>query len=117
MVIITPQSKSTVRVSFTMDNVSELDMLLSQTPDVAENRNVMKIISQLPLFLYLVDGKFIPQEILSQVEKKLRVCFFLFPKLYYCIMLEHRLHVILNCRRPTSLIAIFTHGDSPVYRC
>ena len=58
-----------------MYNVLELDVLLSQTLDVAgnkENRNKINIISQLPLFLYLGDGKFIPQEILSQVFEKNR---------------------------------------------
>ena len=49
-----------------MDNVSELDVLLSQALDIAENkenRNGMKIISQLPLYVYLCDSEFISQEI------------------------------------------------------
>ena len=58
----TPQSKSAVRGSFAMDSVSELDVLLSQV--VAENKNEMKNISQLPLFIHPGDSEFISREIL-----------------------------------------------------
>ena len=37
--------------SFAMDSVSELDVLLFQALVVAENKNEMKNISQLPLFI------------------------------------------------------------------
>ena len=52
----TPQSKYAVRGSFTIDSVSELDVLLSLALVVAEN------ISQLPLFIYPGDSEFISEE-------------------------------------------------------
>ena len=57
----TPQSKSAVRRSFTMDSVSKLDVLLS----LAENKNEMKNISQLPLFIYPGDSEYISEETLK----------------------------------------------------
>ena len=56
----TPQAKSTVLGLFTMDSVSELDVL-SQELVLAENKNEMKIIHQLPLVMYLGDSEFIFQ--------------------------------------------------------
>ena len=47
---------------FTMDSVSELDMLLSLALVVAENKNEMKNISQLPSFIYPGDSEFISEE-------------------------------------------------------
>ena len=58
----TPQSKYAVRVFFTIDSVSELDVLLSLALVVAENKNEMKNISQLPLFMYPGDSEFISEE-------------------------------------------------------
>ena len=74
----TPQSKYTVRGSFTIDSVSELDVLRSLALVVAENKNEMNNISQLPLFIYPGDSEFISKE--TQVLKKkdkelLGVCF------------------------------------------
>ena len=69
----TPQSNSTVRGSFSMDSVSELYVLLSQGLVVAENKenkNEMKNISQLPLFIYPGDSEFISQEILRFCKKR-----------------------------------------------
>ena len=60
----TPQSKSAVRGSFAMVSVSELDVLLSLAIVAAENKNEMKNISQLPLFIQPGDNEFISQEIL-----------------------------------------------------
>ena len=68
----TPQSNSTVRGSFSMDSVSELYVLLSQGLVVAENKenkNEMKNISQLPLFIYPGDSELISQEILRFCKK------------------------------------------------
>ena len=48
-----------------MDSVSELDMLLSLALVVAENKNEMKNISQLPSFIYPGDSKFISEETLK----------------------------------------------------
>ena len=61
----TPQSKSAVRMSFTMDSVSKLDVLLFLALVVAENKNEMKNISQLPLFIYPGDSEFISKETLK----------------------------------------------------
>ena len=63
-----------------MDSVSELDVLLSKALVVAVNKNEMKNISQLPLFIYPGDNEFITQEILRLLkkDKKYRVCFFAF---------------------------------------
>ena len=47
-----------------MDSVSELDVLLFQALVVAENKNEMKNISQLSLFIYPGGSEFISQEIL-----------------------------------------------------
>ena len=65
----TPQSKYAVRGSFTIDNVSELDVLLSLALVVAENKNEMKNISQLPLFIYPGDSEFISAETLKFKKK------------------------------------------------
>ena len=60
-------------VSFTMNSVSELNVLLSQALGVAEIKKIgtklRLFFSQLPLFLYLGDGKFIPQKMLSQFSE------------------------------------------------
>ena len=62
-----------------MYSVSELDVLLSQALVVAENKNEMKNISQLPLFIYPGTSEFISQEILRfWKKKKYRFCFFMF---------------------------------------
>ena len=45
-----------------MDSVSKLDVLLSLALVVAENKNEMKNISQLPLFIYQGDNEFISEE-------------------------------------------------------
>ena len=45
-----------------MDNVSEPDILLPKELEVVENKetkNKIKVISKLPVFLYLGDGEFI----------------------------------------------------------
>ena len=64
----TPQSKYAIRGSFTIDSVSELDVLRSLALVVAENKNEMNNISQLPLFIYPGDSEFIFKE--TQVLKK-----------------------------------------------
>ena len=56
--------------SFTMESVSELDMLLSLALVVAENKNEMKNISQLPLFIYPGDSEFISEESLKFWKKR-----------------------------------------------
>ena len=66
----TPQSKYAVRESFTIDSVSELDVLLSLALVVAENTNEMKNISQLPLFIYSGDSEFISEETLKFKKKR-----------------------------------------------
>ena len=48
-----------------MDSVSKLDVLLSLALVVAENKNEMKNISQLPLFIYPGDREFISEETLK----------------------------------------------------
>ena len=66
-----------------MDSVSELDVLLSQIIVVAENKenkNEMKNISQLPLFIYPGDSEFISQEILRFRKKHKKYRFFSFFK-------------------------------------
>ena len=68
----TPQAKSAVPGSFAMTSVSELDVLLSQVLVVAENKNEMKNISQLPLFIYPGDSEFISQEIFSFPKKQIK---------------------------------------------
>ena len=79
----TPQAESTVPASFTMHSVSELDVLLF------ENKNEMKIIFQLPLFIYLGDSEFISQGILrfKRMDKKYRFLFnFSIFKIYIIIV-------------------------------
>ena len=61
----TPQSKYAVQGSFTIDSVSELHVLLSLALVVAENKNEIKNISQLPLFIYPGDSEFISEETLK----------------------------------------------------
>ena len=53
-----------------MDSVSKLDVLLSLTLVVAENKNEMKNISQLPLFIYPGDSEFISEETLKCWKKR-----------------------------------------------
>ena len=53
-----------------MVSVSELDVLLSLAIVVAENKNEMKNISQLPLFIQPGDNEFISQEILRFWKKR-----------------------------------------------
>ena len=48
-----------------MDSVSKLDVLLSLALVVAENKNELKNISQLPLFIYPRDSEFISEETLK----------------------------------------------------
>ena len=60
-----------------MDSVSELDVLLSQAIVVAENKNEMKNISQLPLFIQRVTTNLFPRRF-SGFEKKIRNTGFVF---------------------------------------
>ena len=53
-----------------MDSVSKLDVLLSLALVVAENKNEMKNISQLPLFIYPGDSEFISEETLKFWKKR-----------------------------------------------
>ena len=55
-----------------------LDVLLSQALAVAENKNEMKNISQLPLFIYPGDSEFVSQEILRFCKRKMRNTGFVF---------------------------------------
>ena len=48
-----------------MDSVLKLDVLLSLALVVAENKNEMKNISQLPLSIYPGDSEFISEETLK----------------------------------------------------
>ena len=48
-----------------MDSVSKLDVLLSLALVVAENKNEMNNISQLPLLIYPGDSEFISEETLK----------------------------------------------------
>ena len=53
-----------------MDSVSKLDVLLSLALVVAENKNEMKNISQLPLFIYPGDSEFISEASFEKKDKK-----------------------------------------------
>ena len=53
-----------------MDSVTELDMLLSLALVVAENKNEMNNISQLPSFIYPGDSEFISEETLKFWKKR-----------------------------------------------
>ena len=65
-----------------MDSVSKLDVLLSLALVVAENKNEMKNISQLPLFIYPGDSEFISEGTLKFWKKKIRNIYFLFKNLF-----------------------------------
>ena len=58
-----------------MDSVSKLDVLLSLALVVAENKNEMKNISQLPLFIYPGDSEFISEETLKFWKKDKKYIF------------------------------------------
>ena len=62
---MTHHNQNTQYGGLTIDSVSELDVLLSLALVVAENRNERKNISQLPLFIYPGDSKFISEETLK----------------------------------------------------